>query len=82
MYNFRYYAIGHSYLKHGPFNGWQTDGFWGMAASAPEKITYIDCMQNLPKADKTYICVFGKRLTGSELQVYTEGFDGKELTIN
>lgn len=36
MYNFRYYAIGHSYLKHGPFNGWQTDGFWGMAASAPE----------------------------------------------
>ena len=37
MYNFRYYAIGHSYLKHGPFVGWQTDGFWGMAASAPEK---------------------------------------------
>ena len=37
MYNFRYYAIGHSYLKHGPFNGSQTDGFWGMAASAPEK---------------------------------------------
>ncbi len=36
MYNFRYYAIGHSYLKHGPFNGWQTEGFWGMAASAPE----------------------------------------------
>lgn len=36
MYNLRYYAIGHSYLKHGPFNGWQTDGFWGMAASAPE----------------------------------------------
>ncbi len=36
MYNFRYYAIGHSYLKHGPFNGWQTDGFWGMAATAPE----------------------------------------------
>ncbi len=36
MHNFRYYAIGHSYLKHGPFNGWQTEGFWGMAASAPE----------------------------------------------
>lgn len=36
MYNLRYYAIGHSYLKHGPFNGWQTDGFWGMAASSPE----------------------------------------------
>ena len=36
MYNLRYYAIGHSYLKHGPFNGWQTEGFWGMAASAPE----------------------------------------------
>lgn len=40
MYNFRYYAIGHSYLKHGPFNGWQTDGFWGMAASAPENDYY------------------------------------------
>lgn len=37
MYNFRYYAIGHSYLKHGPFDGWQTEGFWGMAASAPER---------------------------------------------
>lgn len=36
MYNFRYYAIGHSYLKHGPFQGWQTEGFWGMAASRPE----------------------------------------------
>ena len=33
----KYYAIGHSYLKHGPFEGWQTDGFWGMAASAPDK---------------------------------------------
>ena len=37
MYQFRYYAIGHSYLRHGPFPGWQTDGFWGMAATAPEK---------------------------------------------
>ena len=36
MYKFRYYAVGHSYLKHGPFDGWQTNGFWGMAASAPE----------------------------------------------
>lgn len=36
MYNFRYYAIGHSYLKHGPFVGWQTSGFWGMAASSAE----------------------------------------------
>lgn len=37
MYNFRYYAIGHSYLKHGPFKGWQTEGAWGMAASEPSK---------------------------------------------
>lgn len=37
MYNIRYYAIGHSYLLHGPFEGWQTDGFWGMAASEPSK---------------------------------------------
>lgn len=36
MYRFRYLAIGHSYLKHGPFEGWQSEGFWGMAASAPE----------------------------------------------
>ncbi len=34
---FQYYAIGHSYLKHGPFEGWQTTGAWGMAATAPEK---------------------------------------------
>ncbi len=37
MKNIRYYAIGHSYLLHGPFEGWQTDGFWGMAASEPSK---------------------------------------------
>lgn len=36
MKHIRYYAIGHSYLLHGPFDGWQTDGFWGMAATAPE----------------------------------------------
>ena len=36
MYHFKYYAIGHSYLKHPPFKGWQTDGYWGMAASKPE----------------------------------------------
>lgn len=39
MHSFRYYAIGHSYLEHGPFVGWQTEGFWGMAASAPERLT-------------------------------------------
>ncbi len=36
MKDIRYYAIGHSYLYHGPFDGWQTDGFWGMAATTPE----------------------------------------------
>lgn len=36
IYPIRYYAIGHSYLLHGPFEGWQTKGFWGMAASRPE----------------------------------------------
>ena len=36
QYPIRYYAIGHSYLLHGPFEGWQTRGKWGMAASAPE----------------------------------------------
>ena len=40
MRHFKYYAIGHSYLKHGPFKGWQTDGYWGMAASAPENDYY------------------------------------------
>ncbi len=45
MYHFRYYAIGHSYLKHGPFVGWQTNGFWGMAASAPE-CDYFHKFQN------------------------------------
>ncbi len=42
----KYYAIGHSYLKHGPFNGWQTEGFWGMAAGAPEK-DYFHRLQTL-----------------------------------
>ena len=37
QYPIRYYAIGHSYLLHPPFAGWQTSGYWGMAASAPEK---------------------------------------------
>lgn len=35
-YDIRYFAMGHSYLVHGPFAGWQTEGFWGMAASKPE----------------------------------------------
>ena len=37
MEKLKYYAIGHSYLKHGPFAGWQTEGAWGMAASEPKK---------------------------------------------
>ena len=36
QYQIRYYAIGHSYLLHPPFEGWQVKGNWGMAASAPE----------------------------------------------
>lgn len=35
-YDIRYFAMGHSYLVHGPFVGWQTQGFWGMAASTPD----------------------------------------------
>ncbi len=46
MYDFRYYAIGHSYLKHGPFKGWQTDGYWGMAASEPAK-DYFHQLQDI-----------------------------------
>lgn len=37
MYHFRYYAIGHSYLKHSQFEGWQTESAWGMAATEPSK---------------------------------------------
>lgn len=47
MYNFRYYAIGHSYLKHGPFLGWQREGFWGMAASSPEKDYFHKFMDSI-----------------------------------
>ena len=50
MYNFRYYAIGHSYLKHGPFDGWQTSGFWGMAASAPECDYFHKFQEGLKKS--------------------------------
>ena len=49
MYHFKYYAIGHSYLKHGPFKGWQTDGYWGMAASKPENDyfhKFQDCLKD------------------------------------
>ena len=35
-YNIRYYAIGHSFLLHGHFDGWQIVGEWGMAASTPK----------------------------------------------
>jgi len=48
MYHFRYYAIGHSYLLHGPFSGWQTEGMWGMAASCPER-DYFHQFQDLLK---------------------------------
>lgn len=37
MKKLTYYAIGHSYLLHGPFAGWQEEGAWGMAASKPQK---------------------------------------------
>ena len=49
MQYFRYYAIGHSYLKHGPFVGWQTEGFWGMAASAPERDYFHQFQDGLKK---------------------------------
>lgn len=53
MYHIRYYAIGHSYLRHGPFPGWQTEGFWGMAATAPEK-DYFHRFQ--AKLSETFDC--------------------------
>lgn len=37
MKKLTYYAIGHSYLCHGPFAGWQEESAWGMAASGPQK---------------------------------------------
>lgn len=48
MYFFKYYAIGHSYLSHGPFEGWQTEGYWGMAASQPDK-DYFHQLQTILK---------------------------------
>ena len=47
MKHIRYYAIGHSYLLHGPFNGWQTSGYWGMAASKPENDYFHKLMEHL-----------------------------------
>lgn len=47
IYPIRYYAIGHSYLLHGPFVGWQTCGFWGMAASKPETDYFHRVQQRL-----------------------------------
>lgn len=53
MYHFRYYAVGHSYLLHGPFPGWQVDGFWGMAASEPSR-DYFHRFQSL--LQETFDC--------------------------
>lgn len=47
IYPIRYYAIGHSYLHHGPFEGWQTKGFWGMAASEPAADYFHRVQQHL-----------------------------------
>ena len=47
IYPIRYYAVGHSYLVHGPFVGWQTKGFWGMAASKPEADYFHRVQQRL-----------------------------------
>ena len=45
MKHIRYYAIGHSYLLHGPFAGWQMKGVWGMAASEPS-LDYFHLFQD------------------------------------
>ena len=50
VYPVRYYAIGHSYLKHGPFEGWQTKGYWGMAASQPEADYFHRVQQHLQQS--------------------------------
>lgn len=50
IYPLRYYAIGHSYLLHGPFEGWQTKGFWGMAASEPDKDYFHRVQQRLQES--------------------------------
>lgn len=49
IYPIRYYAIGHSYLVHGPFAGWQTKGFWGMAASRADADYFHRVQQRLQK---------------------------------
>lgn len=50
QYPVRYYAIGHSYLLHGPFEGWQTVGNWGMAASKPELDYFHRVQERLQEA--------------------------------
>ena len=50
LYPLRYYAIGHSYLLHGPFEGWQTKGFWGMAASEPKADYFHRVQQHLQES--------------------------------
>lgn len=50
IYPLRYYAIGHSYLSHGPFEGWQTKGFWGMAASEPKADYFHRVQQRLQES--------------------------------
>ena len=50
VYPIRYFAIGHSYLRHGPFTGWQRKGTWGMAASEPDADYFHKVQQHLHEA--------------------------------
>lgn len=52
-YDFHYFAVGNSYLSHGAFEGWQTTGNWGMAASAPDKDYFARLETYL---SESYIC--------------------------
>lgn len=66
-YDIRYLALGHSYLLHEAFVGWQTEGEWGMAASKP---------------DNDYFHRFGaylKKELPSRVQAYALGKAGFEL---
>lgn len=52
-YDFHYFAVGNSYLSHGAFEGWQTTGTWGMAASEPDKDYFARLSAYL---SENYIC--------------------------
>ena len=66
VYPIRYFAIGHSYLRHGPFTGWQRKGTWGMAASEPDADYFHRVRQHLHESLPCNVEAYGENFASYE----------------